>query len=66
MYVLFRVYNTGLTSSELNNRLIKAHKVTMVPASDFYPEGALLEGVALLRVNVTLADEESIEKVFRK
>ncbi|XP_038055168.1 kynurenine/alpha-aminoadipate aminotransferase, mitochondrial-like [Patiria miniata] len=65
MYILFRVYDTGLTSYELNDRLIKLHKVTMAPASGFYSRESQSEGVATLRVSITMADEESMEKAIK-
>ncbi|XP_022092884.1 kynurenine/alpha-aminoadipate aminotransferase, mitochondrial-like [Acanthaster planci] len=65
MYVYLKVYGTGLKSEELNERLMEAHKVAVVPASGFYPRGAKLTDVAVLRISTSMADAEVMEKVMK-
>ncbi|XP_033632479.1 kynurenine/alpha-aminoadipate aminotransferase, mitochondrial-like [Asterias rubens] len=64
MFIFFKVYGTGLTSEELNQKLVETAQVILVPASMFYPRGAELKDVAVLRVSVAMASSESMEKVF--
>ncbi|XP_038055167.1 kynurenine/alpha-aminoadipate aminotransferase, mitochondrial-like [Patiria miniata] len=65
MYIFLKVYDTGLTSVELNKKLMETHKVTVIPATGFYPKDAKMNDVAVLRVSIVMAEADEMAMVMK-